>query len=134
MTRCRLGRRPRALLAFFVLGWSRLAGAAGGDSSVGPDEAPDASVDPGGPTATFVRALRPSGLGRTRASTLQGLLPRSLPASLTSDEIAEFERRLNNLGIFDSVAVSVSGDELVVTLREKFTLTPSVDFASGKTL
>jgi hypothetical protein len=131
MTPYRPALRLRALLACFAFAWSRFAGAAEGDPPPGRD---GAMAAPAGAPATFVRALRPSGLERTRPSTLRGLLPRPLPASLTRAELDEFERRLNNLGVFDSVAVSVSGDELVVTLREKFTLTPSVDFASGKTL
>jgi hypothetical protein len=70
---------------------------------------------------------------RTHASTVSSLLPRDPPARYTPDEIDEFERRLGNLELFDRIQVEVVGEELRITVREKWTLIPSVDFATGKT-
>lgn len=75
-----------------------------------------------------------SGLSRTRSSTVLELLPRPPPADYTDAELAEVERRINNLAIFDQVAVERRGPKLHIQVREKWTLIPSVDFATGKTL
>ena len=65
---------------------------------------------------------------------LLSLLPRSTPADYTEDEFREYQRRLNNLGLFDQVAVGLEGNVLVVRLRKKFTLTPALDLSTGRTL
>lgn len=92
-----------------------------------------AQAGPGGAERGRLR-LVVRGNERTRPATVSSLLPREPPARYTADELIEFERRLNNLEIFDGVLVQLVGDELRVTVREKWTLIPSVDFATGKTL
>jgi hypothetical protein len=84
-------------------------------------------------TSQSVEALAFSGLSATREETVLELLPRRLPSRFSSLELAELERRLNNLGIFDHVAVGCDGSTLTVVVREKWTLVPEVDFSSGKT-
>ena len=74
------------------------------------------------------------GLSATNDDTLLALLPRPAPSRYTPLELMELERRLNNLGIFDAVSVACEGDELRLAVREKWTLVPEVDFASGQTL
>ena len=88
------------------------------------------------PTVAYVTHVAFRGLSGTRESALRALLPRSLPATMTASEMVEFDRRINNLGIFDSVDVAwdPSRRALVVDVREKFTLTPLIEFASGRTL
>jgi len=81
-----------------------------------------------------VDALKLSGLSATADSTLIELLPRPPADRYTEAELEEFERRLNNLGIFDAVVVRCEPRVLAVVVREKWTLVPEVDFASGKTL
>ena len=73
------------------------------------------------------------GVKRTRPSTVLSLLPRDPPAGFSADEIDELERRLNNLGIFDAVAVRIEGRRLIVELREKWTLIPDVELSTGRT-
>lgn len=80
-----------------------------------------------------ITRLQIEGAARTRATTIQALLPRTLPAVLTAAEQREFERRVRNLGIFDDVSTSVAQDVLVVRVQEKFTLSPVVAFSSGAT-
>jgi outer membrane protein assembly factor BamA len=87
---------------------------------------------PSDAVTVFVREVRLEGNEKTRAETLLELLPRATPSTYRRREIAELERRINNLGIFDSVAVRVEEEVLVVTVREKFTLTPSLDFSTGQ--
>jgi hypothetical protein len=81
-----------------------------------------------------VAGVELSGLSATAESTLLDLLPRPPPDRYTEAELEEFERRLNNLGIFDAVVVRCGAGALAVVVREKWTLVPEVDFASGKTL
>lgn len=81
----------------------------------------------------LVRELAFEGLEATQPATVAALLPRSLPSSYAPLELAELERRLNNLGIFDAVAVSCNGPTLVVRVREKWTLVPNVALSTGKT-
>jgi hypothetical protein len=78
--------------------------------------------------------LRIEGNAKTRPSTFRSLLPRELPADLSAAEVREFERRVRNLEIFDAVDVRVDGADLVVVVREKWTLIPSFEFSTGKTL
>lgn len=77
--------------------------------------------------------LRLVGLERTRRRTIERLLPRPMPTALTAIEIEEFERRVRNLAVFDKVTVQADDPELVVTVREKFTLIPSLEFSTGAT-
>jgi hypothetical protein len=74
------------------------------------------------------------GNSATSEQTLLALLPRRPPSRYSLAEIGELERRLNNLGIFDAVGVECSGRNLMITVREKWTLVPELDFASGQTL
>jgi hypothetical protein len=80
-----------------------------------------------------VRQVAIRGNSATQRATLLGLLPRHPPARYHPSELADFERRLHNLGIFDAVAVECRGTELAVEVREKWTLVPELDFASGQT-
>ncbi|WP_394849965.1 hypothetical protein LZC95_21230 [Pendulispora brunnea] len=86
------------------------------------------------PTVALVRALEVS--GTTHKDTIASLLPRPLPATMRGDEMVEFERRINNLGIYDSVSVSYDAAKgtMNVAVRRKFTLTPSIEFSSGQSL
>jgi surface antigen-like variable number repeat protein len=98
-------------------------------------KAPDASEGADGSSRLIsILAVVLRGNERTRDATLLELLPRPAPATFSENELLELERRINNLGIFDSVDVRVVGSELVVTVREKFTITPSLDFSTGQTL
>lgn len=74
------------------------------------------------------------GLSRTLPGTITALLPRPAPSVYGAPELRELERRLNNLGIFDRVAVSCRPPALHVEVREKWTLVPTADFATGRTL
>jgi hypothetical protein len=84
--------------------------------------------------ADCVKELRVSGLGRTRESFVRDLLPHTVPACLSSADLAEYERRLWDSEIFDEVAVKLNEDVLEVHLQEKWTLIPSFDFSSAQTL
>jgi hypothetical protein len=70
----------------------------------------------------------------TRSEVIVDLLPKSLPAQMSDEEVNEFARRVKNLGVFDSVQVQVEGASLKVNLRKKGTLTPMVGFSTGKSL
>lgn len=82
----------------------------------------------------FVTSIAIRGTSRTREVTLLELLPRLPPSSYSERELAEFERRINNLAIFDDVELTRDGGRLFVRVREKWTLIPSVEFSSGSTL
>lgn len=84
-------------------------------------------------SAQAVERVTLIGNARTRASTVLELLPRQPPASYRDEELAELERRIANLGVFDHVSVTRSGSELTIRVREKWTLTPTFDLATGKT-
>lgn len=73
------------------------------------------------------------GLESTKKDAALDLLPRSLPTQMTDEEVREYSRRIKNLGLFDSIQVSVEGTHLKVQLRHKSTLSPIVSFSSGKT-
>jgi hypothetical protein len=81
----------------------------------------------------FIARSEVSGLIHTKPETILELLPRPIPDRFTEGEVREFERRVRNLAIFDSVQVSVVDQVLVVVVREKFTLAPIVNFSTGKT-
>jgi hypothetical protein len=80
-----------------------------------------------------VDVVQVTGNSSTAERTLLLLLPRQPPAQYSAVELLEFERRLNNLGIFDRVLVGCAGRRLEIDVREKWTLVPEVDFASGET-
>jgi hypothetical protein len=80
-----------------------------------------------------LRGVHVHGNDKTAEPTVLELLPRRPPSRYSLDELLEFERRLNNLGIFDHVAVTCDADTLNVEVREKWTLVPDVDFATGET-
>lgn len=86
-----------------------------------------------GAAAQHVETVTLTGAKRTRAATILELLPRSPPAFYSDLELLETERRISNLGIFDQVAVVRSGPQLTIAVREKWTLIPSFDLATGKT-
>lgn len=96
-----------------------------------PQPAPELRTTPPRP---FVESVEIRGLRRTRRSTVVDLLPRQAPATFEPTELLEFERRLNNLAIFDKVEVRLEGKRLLVVLREKWTLIPSIAFSTGRTL
>jgi hypothetical protein len=74
------------------------------------------------------------GFSRVRETVVQALLPRAVPAMLSTAEVSELERRLWTMAIFDDVEVSCRASTLRVRVREKWTLVPSVDFATSRTL
>ncbi len=71
------------------------------------------------------------GLIHTKEETIWKLLPRSVPGEFTREELAEFERRIRNLSLFDHVAVAIQDHRVVVDVHEKFTLSPILSFTSG---
>lgn len=73
------------------------------------------------------------GLESTKKDAVLDLLPRPLPTQMTDKEVREYSRRIKNLGLFDSIQVSMEGTHLRVQLRHKSTLSPIVSFSSGKT-
>jgi hypothetical protein len=81
-----------------------------------------------------IDALVAEGLERTDPETISELLPRPLPAALTGSELVELRRRIKNLALFDQVDVDPAGRTLFVRVRRKFTISPIVDFSTGKTL
>jgi hypothetical protein len=78
--------------------------------------------------------LETSGLSKVDLAVIEEVLPRALPACLDDFELGEFERRLWSLGLFDDVKVTCADDVLSLTVREKWTLVPLVDFGTAKTL
>lgn len=84
--------------------------------------------------AVMIQDIEATGLETTRRDVLIDMLPRPLPTELTEEELAEFSRRVGNLGIFDSVEVQPEGNKLKIKLRRKATLTPLVSLSTGKTL
>src|SRR5690554_1989754 len=123
-----LGVRARARLRGL---YAILAVGAGTVSAGAVEHPPDATALP---ERVAVRSLEVRGNDRTKEETVRSLLPREPPALYSPEELAEFERRLGNLEIFDRVQVEVRGDVLRVTVREKWTLIPSLDLSTGRTL
>jgi hypothetical protein len=78
--------------------------------------------------------LEPRGFSRVDLAVVEEVLPSKLPTCLDQAELTEFERRLWTLGLFDEVKVECGGGALSVTVREKWTLIPSADFGTAKTL
>jgi outer membrane protein assembly factor BamA len=71
------------------------------------------------------------GAHKTQRATVLQLLPRRTPALFSDAELSELERRLNNLGIFDSVQVRRTPGCVEVKVREKWTLIPSFQLTTG---
>jgi hypothetical protein len=81
----------------------------------------------------FIDNTEVHGLIRTKEDTIWKLLPRSTPAQFTRAELAEFERRIRNLSLFDHVEVAILDRRILVDVHEKFTLSPTLSFTSGST-
>lgn len=92
----------------------------------------------GGPACAadrfWIERLELSGVERTERELVTELLPREPPAYYVEAELAELERRLHNLGIFDQVAVRHSASVIRVELSEKWTLTPAFELVTGSSL
>ena len=78
-----------------------------------------------------IETVQVEGLIHTRKETILRLLPRSLPAEFTRVEVEEFERRVQNLSLFDRVQVTRAGQNVTVDVQEKVTLAPILNFTSG---
>ncbi|MDP9132880.1 MAG: hypothetical protein M3M98_07090, partial [Nitrospirota bacterium] len=81
--------------------------------------------------AISITTLEIRGLVHTKEDTIQRLLPRPIPAQFTRAELAEFERRIRNLSLFDRVSVAAHGGSVTVNVQEKLTLSPILSFTSG---
>jgi hypothetical protein len=114
--------------------WALRSGASAALAALLLWSAPARALEHCEPVRQPLDGVRLEGLSATAADTVTDLLPRSPPAIYARQELGEFERRLGNLGIFDAVAVDCEGRVLRVVVREKWTLVPEVDFATGKTL
>ncbi|MEX5217625.1 MAG: hypothetical protein NW701_07345 [Nitrospira sp.] len=86
------------------------------------------TLDPG---PVLIDQAQVTGLIHTKETTIWNLLPHPVPGRFTRGELAEFERRIRNLSLFDHVEAAVRGRVLVVNVKEKFTLSPIVSFTSG---
>jgi hypothetical protein len=84
--------------------------------------------------STEITAIEIQGNESTKKETLIEILPRGLPTTMTNAEIAEYSRRIKNLGIFEYVSVLKQGNTLLVNLRRKTTLSPIIDLTTGKSL
>jgi hypothetical protein len=78
--------------------------------------------------------LETHGFSRVDIAVIEEILPRALPACIEGDELVEFERRIWTLGLFDDVKIECASEALVVSVREKWTLIPLVDFSTSKSL
>ena len=56
------------------------------------------------------------GNGKTKIESLIEILPRNLPTKMSYAEIAEYSRRIKNLGIFESV--NISKEELLAKIAK----------------
>jgi len=101
---------------------------------VGGLAAESRAAEPGERIAVDV--VEVTGNARTARATVLDLLPRPPPAVYSRAELGDLERRLDNLEIFDKVDVHVFPAErrVEVSLREKWTLIPSVELSTGRTL
>lgn len=80
---------------------------------------------------TFIEATEARGLIHTKEETIWKLLPRPVPGQFTQMELAEFERRIRNLSLFDRVSVVAHEGKVSVDVQEKLTLSPILSFTSG---
>ena len=78
-----------------------------------------------------IETVQIEGLIHTKQETILRLLPRSLPAEFSRDEVEEFERRVRNLSLFDRMQVTRDGPIVTVDVQEKITLAPILNFTSG---
>ncbi|MFM2416174.1 MAG: hypothetical protein RL385_897, partial [Pseudomonadota bacterium] len=85
-------------------------------------------------SAELVRHLHVVGTVRTRGRTVRELLRRPPPARYSDEELDDWVRRVRNLEAFDNVELRRSEGALEITVREKWTLLPFVDFQSGRKL
>ena len=83
------------------------------------------------PEPIFIGETQVNGLINTKEATIWKLLPRPVPGRFTQVELAEFERRIRNLSLFDHVVVTIQASRLAVEVHEKFTLSPILSFTSG---
>jgi hypothetical protein len=81
----------------------------------------------------LVERIEISGIRRTREGTLLELLPRQPPAYYSEADLRELARRVANLAVFDRVDVERDGATVRIVVREKWTLVPQFDFATGTT-
>ena len=81
-----------------------------------------------------VNSIEIQGNGSTKKEALIEILPRQLPTTMTDAEIAEYSRRIKNLGIFDLVKVSKIDNKLLLEVRRKRTLSPIIGLSTGKTI
>ena len=79
----------------------------------------------------WINAVQIEGIIHTKPDTILRLLPRSSPAEYTQAEVEEFERRVQNLSLFDRVQVTRNGPMVTVAVQEKVTLAPILNFTSG---
>jgi hypothetical protein len=116
----------------------RVAAHDAGASDEGTPRPASASADTGASTPPAEKPTLDkivyTGFQRVRTSVVEDVLPRPLPATLSDDELRELERRLWTMAIFDDVLVAREGSTLHVTVREKWTLVPSADFGTSRTL
>ena len=84
--------------------------------------------------AVSIATVHIGGLIHTKQETILRLLPRPLPAEFTRAEIEEFERRVRNLSLFDHVQVTRDSQSVTVTVQEKITLAPILNFTSGSSM
>jgi hypothetical protein len=103
------------------------------ETSAAP-EPKEPQSEPELPENARVDRLEVEGVEDTKPKTIEELLPRVLPTVLSRAELAEFERRVRCLALFDHVTVRVDADVLKVTVTEKGTLIPIFYFAGGKTV
>jgi len=74
------------------------------------------------------------GIIYTKPEVITRVLPRPVPDEFSRAEIAEFERRVRNLSLFDLVHVTHEGQRVRVEVHEKITLSPILAFTSGSDL
>jgi hypothetical protein len=101
-------------------------------SGVAPNAAASVTIDETHPYE--VDHLELEGIAGTDEQTFHELLPRPLPAVFSGTEVVEFRRRVKNLALFDAVDVEPVTRGLRVRVRHKATISPIVDFSTGKTL
>jgi hypothetical protein len=93
--------------------------------------AASAGNETGDAALVVIETTQIGGLIHTKEETIWKLLPRPVPGRFTSAELAEFERRIRNLSLFDHVEVTIRDHHVVVDVQEKFTLSPILSFTSG---
>lgn len=82
----------------------------------------------------LIEMVHIDGLVRTAEQTLLRLLPRPIPGEFSAAELAEFQRRIRNLSLFDHVQTRLDGKALRVVVEEKITLAPIVSITSGSSI